>query len=393
MNKSIVLALLGVLTIAGSASAQTESRFRTGALSWTPTLTLREAGTDSNVYDEATNPRSDTSATLAPHVEGVFAMSAATVRFSGGADFVYFHRYTSERSINTRGSVRADLRGWRIRPFGRASFLDSRERVNSEIDVRARRRDRDFDAGLGLQLTTRGTLDLSASFGESTYRQGETFLGVDLPRRLNRQTVGAVARFAYEATPLTRFVAEGSAARDRFTLSPGYDGDNLRARVGVEFEPAAVLNGRAFIGFHRLVPLGELGLGFDGLTTTVELGYVLLQRTRFDLRVSRDASYSLEAQPYFLQTLYGGQITHTLLQWLDVGAQASKEAMDYPGIPERFLPTHTLNVMRYGGSVAVRPSQRTRIAGTYEFSERAAELFPDRRYDRRRFFTTITYGF
>lgn len=392
MTRTLTLTLAGVLALSGGAAAQ-EPRFRSGAVSWTPTLTLRDAGTDSNVYDEARDPKSDASAVLAPNVEGLIDLAAADVRFTAGADFVYFQRYTAERSVNTRGSVRADVRGWRFKPFGRASFLDSRERVNSEIDVRARRADRAFGAGLGIQITPRGTLEVGGSFGTSSFRQGEFFRGVDLARRLNRESTGATLRFLYELTPLTRVVTEWSASRDRFTLSPAYDGDNLNGRVGVEFEPDALLKGRATIGFHRLEPLGELGLGFDGLTAGVELGYVLLQRTRFDIRASRDTSYSYEAQPYFLQTVYGGQVVHALVDWLDVIGQVSRETMDYPGIPERLIPTDTMNVRRYGGGAAIRPASRVRMALTYEYTERVSLLVPDRQYDRRRLYTTITYGF
>ena len=395
MTKISALALLAVLACPAAAAAQNqpEGRFRTGALSWTPTLMLRDAGTDSNVYDEPTNPKRDTLGVLAPQVDGVIHLAAANLRFGAGADFVYFQRYTAERSINTRGNVRVDLRGWRFRPFGRASFLDSRERVNSEIDVRARRADRDFGLGLGIQLTPRGVLEIGGSFNQSTFRQGEIFRGVDLPRRLNRETVLGSIQFLYEITPLTRFLVEGSASKDRFTLSPAYDARNVRGRVGVDFAPDALLKGRATVGFHRLEPRGELGLGFDGVTAGVELGYILLQRTRFDVRVTRDASYSFEAQPYFLQTIYGGQVLHTLLERLDVFAQVSWETMDYPGIPERMIPADTLDVTRYGGGVAIRPAPRVSMTINYELTERAGHVTPSRQYDRRRVYTTVTYGF
>lgn len=395
MTKPSALAILAILTFPGTAVGQAapEGRFRTGALSWTPTLTLRDAGTDSNVYDEATNPKRDTSAVFAPQVEGIIQLAGANVRFGGGADFVYFHQYTAERSVNTRGNVRIEQRGWRFRPFGRASFLDSRERVNSEIDVRARRADRDVGAGLGIQLTPRGMLELAGGFNQSTFRQGETFRGIDLARRLNREMVSGSLRFLYELTPLTRFLAEGSASRDRFTLSPAYDADNVRGRVGVEFAPDALFRGRATVGFHRLEPLGSLAVGFDGLTAGVDIGYVLLQRTRFDLRVSRDASYSVEAQPYFLQTVYGGQILHTLFQRVDVFGHTSAEALDYPGLPERLIPADTLNVTRYGGGIAIRPATHMRMTINYELTERKGQLRPERSYDRRRLFTTVTYGF
>lgn len=393
MKKTIVRALLGVLAVSGEAAAQTEGRFHTGLLSWTPTLNLRDAGIDSNVYDEPIDPKRDTSAVFSPQVEGILRLTAADVRFGGSLDFVHFQRYTSERAVNSRGNVRMDLRGWRIRPFARGSFVDARERVNSELDVRARRADREAGGGVEIQVTPRAAVEVGGSFTQSTFRQGQMFRGVDLANRLNRESVGGNARLLYEVTPLTQFVVEGAASRDQFTLSPEYDANNARASAGVEFQPDALLKGKATVGFHRIEPVGALAFGFEGVHAAVDLGYVLLQRTRFDVRVARDTSYSFEAQPYFLQTIYGGQILHTLQERFDVFGLASWETLDYPGIPERRVEADTLEVTRYGGGVVVRPAVRLRITITYELTDRQARVSADRSYDRRRVYTNVTYGF
>jgi hypothetical protein len=393
MKRTLAFAFVAVFGMPDIVPAQTTGRFRSGGLTWTPTISLRDAGVDSNVYDEPTNPKHDRSAVLAPQVDGLFELSAADVKFAGGAEFVYFQRYTAERSVNTRANVRADLRLSRIRPYGTVTVLDSRERVNSEIDVRARRADRELGAGFGLAVTPRGALELGVRVGGSTFRQGVTFRGIELADRLNRESTGATARFRYEITALTDFVVEGTASRDRFTLSPGYDTDHFSGRAGFEFEPDAILKGRATVGFHRLTPLGHLGFGFEGVTAGVEVGYVLLQRTRLDVRFDRDTSYSFEAHPYFLRTLYGGEIVHTLFGPVDLIARGSWETLDYPTIAERLLPANTLEVTRYGAGIAIRPGVRIQMSVNYEFSERAGDQFPDRRYDRQRLFTNVTYGF
>jgi hypothetical protein len=395
MHRSFALALVATVLAPGFAAAQQqpEGRFQTGAVTWTPTLSLREAGIDSNVYDEPTNPREDRSAVIAPAVEGMVKMSAADVRFSGGLDFVYFHTYASERSVNSRANVRTDLRLSRIRPYATVAFLDARERVNSEIDVRARRSDKNFGGGIGLEISPRGVLEVGASLSDSTFRQGETFMGVDLPQRLNRTETGANLRLKYEVTPLTRFVAEASASRDRFTLAPGFDANNATVTGGFEFEPDAVLKGKARVGYHRIDAVGALSQEYEGITAAVELGYVVLQRTRFDVRILRDTSYSFEAQPYFVQTVYGGEVLHTLFGPVDVFARGSRETLDYPAVSPRALASGQLEVMRYGGGVALRPGPRVNMTINYELTERVGQVSADRRYDRRRLYTNVTYGF
>jgi len=392
MKRTITLMLLPLVLVAGRASAQGDGRFRSGPLTWTPTLTLRDAGYDSNVYDEPANPRRDYSAVFSPQAEGKLAFAMMDVRFGGSADFVYFQRYTNERSINSRGNARADFNLSRLKPFVGGGYLDSRERLSSEIDVRARSTDRSASAGVGIELTPRGSLELGANFSSTSIQQGETFRGVDLARRLNRESTGATARLKYEVTPLTRFFVEGGASRDKYTLSPGYDADNLNGKVGFEFEPEAVLKGRASVGFHRIEPVGPLAIPFEGLTAAVELGWVLLGRTRFDARIARDTSYSFEQQPYSLQTIYGGEILHNLYGPLDVIGRASRETLDYPGIPERNVFEDTLEITRWGGGVAIRPGTRVRLTLNYEVIDRAAQL-TDRNYGRRRLYTTVTYGF
>ncbi len=274
MKSPCVFTVVAALAMSGGVAAQTrtEGRFHTGALSWTPTLTLRDAGFDTNVFEEAVSPKRDQVAVFSPQVDGLLRLAAADVRFGGTADFVYFQRYTTERSINTRSNVGFDLRGWRVRPFGRGSFLDSRERVNSEIDVRARRSDREVSGGLGIQVTPRGVLEVAGRFGQSTFRQGEMFRGVDLAQRLNRETVGTNVRFVYDVTPLTRLLLEGAGSQDRFTLSPAYDADSMRIGAGFRFEPDALVNGHAIIGYRRIDPVGERAFGYEGITVAVDLG-------------------------------------------------------------------------------------------------------------------------
>ena len=116
-------------------------------------------------------------------------------------------------------------------------------------------------------------------------------------------------------------------------------------------------------------------------------------RTRFDLRVLRDTNYSLEAQPFFVQTLYGGEILHNLFGPLDVIARASRETLDYQSIPEQLIEAQTLHVNRYGGAVAIRAAERVRLTLNYDFTRRLGTSLPVRQYERNRFYTTVSYGF
>jgi hypothetical protein len=393
MMKTVVVTLtLSAVVLSSRVQAQ-EARFQTGNFSWTPVITLRDAGLDTNVYDEPSAPKRDHLAVLSPEVDGVLELGAASLSVEAGADFVYYQRYTDERSLNKRLATRIEVPLSRIRPFGGVTYLDTRERQNSEIDLRARRTERQFTAGLGVSLTSRASVELGARVTDARYRQGEVFRGVELATRFNRDTTGAAARIRYTLSPLTTFTLEADASRDDFVLSPEFNADNLHVRGGFQFAPDAVVMGRALVGYHKLEPRGTRAFGYDGLTTTVEIGYVLMGRTRFDVRVLRDAAASLEAQPYFVQTTYGGEILHNLFGPVDVIGRASHEWLEYPDLPEQNITAHTLDVNRYGGAVAIRPTDRVRLTFNYEFTERLGVQLPDRHYDRKRLYTTVTYGF
>jgi hypothetical protein len=378
---------------AAGAQTRPEGRFQTGSMSWTPTLTLRDAGVDTNVFDEARNPKSDTVAILSPAVQGYLQSGLWAVDFGGNVDFVYFRRYTSERSINGHALVRPELVLSRFRPFAIVDFLDTRERLNSEVDTRARREQ--WDIGFGTKITafSRTTFELSAHRATLEFREDEVYRGEDIAQRLNRWATSANARMLVDLTPLTRFAVEGQVIRDEFTFRPEQNTDNLRVNAGFEFSPDAVIQGRAKVGFHEMKPSGTAAIGYRGMTLGLDLGYVLLGRTRFDVRMLRDTSYSLEEQPYFLQTLYGTEVVHNLAGPLDLTARVSRETLDYPGIPERNVLEHVDVVARYGGGFAIRASHRLRIAVTYEVAERTSGESADLSYDRRRVYTTVTYGF
>jgi hypothetical protein len=391
MKKTLVLSV--ALFAIAARTVEAQGRFQTGNLSWTPLITLRDAGLDTNVYDAPTDPKRDRMAVVNPQVDAELETGLGTLTMAGSAEFVYFQRYASERSINGRGSALFEVPLSRIRPFGGFSYNDVRERQNSEIDLRARRTEREVTAGLGLSLTPRATFEVAGRRTDSRYREGEAFRDVELATRFNRDTTAATARIRYSLSPLTTFSVEGEASRDHFVLSPQYDGDNFRVNAGFLFAPDAVIKGRALVGYHKLDPRGASAVGYDGLTASVEIGYVLLGRTRFDARVLRDTTYSLEAQPFFVQTLYGGEILHNVFGPLDVIARASHEMLDYERLPDRLSAAHTVDVNRYGGAIAIRAAERMRLTLNYEFTERLGELFRDRHYERERFYTTVTYGF
>jgi hypothetical protein len=378
--------------LAGDAD-QGAGRFVFGPLNWTPTIVLRDAGLDSNVFDEPENPKEDTVAVVAPSVDASLRTGLFSMTTVGGVEFVYFDRYTNERSINGRLATRIEFPLTRIRPFVGVAYTDAKERTTPEIDLRARYDQLELSGGLGLQLTSRGLLRMYGRTSERSFDDNQTFRSVDLAERLNHRTEGAGLQFRYNITPLTSLLADGLLSRDRFVHVAQHDTDNVRVQGGVEFAPDAIIRGRALVGFHQMQAVGSEAIPYDGVMASVDLTYVLLGRTRFTGRAARDTTYSFEEQPYYLQTSTAFDVLHNLIGPVDIIGRVAREKLDYQGLPARSIAARVDYIDRWGGALSVRISERSSIALNYDWTERRSAKAPEYDYNRRRLFTTVNYGF
>jgi hypothetical protein len=388
-----------VFASAAMAQAQTDtnpSRFVLGPLGWTPTLTLRDAGVDSNVFNTPSTetPKQDVTGSLTPSVDSVLTLGVMQLATQGRADFVYFERYTNERAINGRVAGRMQFPTTRVHPILTGSWERAKERTSNEIDIRAPRTEMGYSVGLGAQITPGSSLTVTGGLSDLRYDEGTKFQGADLAARLNRQTKTANATFRGTLTPLTKFVVMLDGARDEFTAAASHNSDNLRGFTGLEFAPDAIIRGHAGIGYHKMLPRGsDLSLNFSGWTSQADLSYTLLGRTRFTGRTSHDTSYSgLENRPYYVSTIGGLEVTHNLVGPIDLELRGNREKLDYTatstGLPARREFADTL-----GGGLIIRMSMQTRIGFHYDDLQRRSSDGPQSEYSRRHMYTSVTYGF
>ena len=96
--------LLLALALAPSpAAAQSDSdrpSLRLGPVEFRPRLVFRDVGIDNNVFNEHTNPKRDFTLTASPDLEISTHPGRLRLAYTSAADFVYFRKYTSERSRN-----------------------------------------------------------------------------------------------------------------------------------------------------------------------------------------------------------------------------------------------------------------------------------------------------
>lgn len=369
----------------------------------TPGIQLRDLGVDSNVFNEAEDPKSDFTFTLSPRLDVAVPFGRTLLLKSPvGVDFIYYQKYSGQRSASPRVAPRAEIFFNRLSFFGEGSYARNRQRPNYEIDVRALRTERSAGGGVGYQFSPK--LGIEASFHRSDvkYAAGETFLDVSLRETLNRKSDTYATAVKYAITPLTTIVMRAEQTQDRFEFSKERDADTLRVTPGVEFNARALISGSAYVGVRRFNTKSAQLEDFNGLVASATLAYTLLGRTAFIVNAERDVTYSFERfQPYFVVNNYGLTVRHRLAGKFDVTAGAARYRYAYRDLinPALSVPSTLLagprvdNTKSYTVSLGYYLGPDVRLGFGTTYWQRESNSLRYRDYDALRTGVSLNYGF
>jgi hypothetical protein len=398
---SLLAWLAASVVVAGSADAQTlppdpveVGSLQVGPLALNPRFEVLNVGIDSNIFNEEEGPKEDFTATLRPGLDGGLRLGRARFTYRGHLDVVYFQQYTNERALNRSGEARAELRLARIVPYVTVAGATTRERPNSEIDLRARRATYALGGGATVLLLSRTALVLGAERQTIGYDAGQQFGGEDLAIQLNGTREAFEGGFRLALTPLTTLALVGSRERVRFEFSPDRDSESVRIMNRFEFDPTAIVTGSAAIGYRRFVPDNPALQAFRGIVAQVEVRYTMLERTRVETRFTRDVEYSFDNdQPYYVTT--GGNLTVTqqIRGPVDVQVVAGRERLRYQPRTDVVVDAAGLDTTStIGGGFGYRLGHTARLGVNVEFTDRESHR-TGRSYERRRIFASVTYRF
>ena len=397
--RACVLALACVL-VGGAhpAAAQApedpfeSARFRMGPVRFTPALELTSLGRDTNVFNEAEDPKSDTTAAIGPTVR--FWMRPGALRVSGhaGGQYLYFRQYDTQRAWNTTNDLKLELVMTRLTPFVSAEYVDTKDRVGYEIDSRSRRRDIAGTVGTALRLGGKTAIVASYRRYQGEYDENETFLGATLARELNRDEERTELQFRHALTPLTTFVLRNELGRDRFAGSQLRDSDSLRVMPGFELQPAALISGTVFVGYRKFDAKNERIEDYSGLAAAVSAIYVR-HATKFEAKVDRDLAYSYSIErPYYALLDTGLVVTHRFPQRWEAVGRVSRQALSYRLADPDAGESPTDRGYTYGAGIGVLPAETLRLGFDVLYSTRRSEVEGRRDFDGTRVFGSITYG-
>jgi hypothetical protein len=286
------------------------AKWKLGPFRIAPTLYLTDAGYDTNLYyGFGGSPVKDYTLTAGPGFTVYLPVSQKIIlQAAESPQYVYYQKTRSERTWNNYLSSHLNLAFNRIFISLGGSVNNAKQRWNTEVDIRPRRREQIIDGTILWQATKKTSFNVQGSRSIYDYENLEFDL-FNLRDRLNR-TEDRLSLIAYhQLTYRVRLFVEGQYATYTFERQASRDRDSRGYGVfgGFEFAPLGVIRGRINIGYKTLEPLNEARSGFRGLAGDSQVSVRLLKFLTVRTSYRRDIQFSIwYDNAYYVDSRAGG---------------------------------------------------------------------------------------
>ena len=331
----MLLLLLGAAPVWAQEAPPTGApTIRLGPLGLTPRISITDIGVDTNIKSQSENPQRDFTAVINPAVDLQLTMRRVELSATTELGYRYFGSVIGERALDVTQDARLTIGMNRVAPFIDGSYASETRRPNLEIDARVHRTQQRVGIGTEVRIGPQTTLEVGVERGLLLFDDVE-FAGANLRSELNRESSLARALFRMALTPLTTFVVTGEAQRDRFEFSPVRDANMVSVLPGFELDPAALIEGSAFVGYRSFKAVHPSLPDFGGVIADVAVAYTLLGRTRFAVTGERSVEYSFEPrEPYYLLSGGGLVVTQALGGRWDALGRFERSSLAYRQIAD-----------------------------------------------------------
>jgi hypothetical protein len=372
-----------------------EAPIRFGPLSLKSTIALSNVGIDTNVFNAASNdaPQSDFTMTFTPVTDVWLRMGRTWVSGRVDVDWVYYETFASERSANADYLIGAARTFNRLALKGSARYVSTRERPGFEIDARSDRTETEWDGSIEMRALPQTYFGARAWRRRVSFDRDEVFRGANLAEELNRTIDAQAFTVRHVVTSLTTVSLQVGREEERFKLSSLRDADSTRVIGTATFQPRALINGTATVGYRYFTPRSADVPVYRGATSAVNLSYTRRGITRFGFDASRDVQPSLEfGHPYYLETGVGGLVQHQVFGPFDVLARMGTRRLAYRdrlGVPLE-VSNRTDRVRSFGLGAGYRLGSDKRVGFTIERQNRTSNVHAYG-YRGLRFGMSLTY--
>lgn len=380
----------GPLTSTLTETEPTAGIFNLGSLKLAPGITINHIGVDSNVFNEASDPKEDFIASLKPDLSAFLRLRFLQLSAYGGGDLNWFRTYESENSSGYAARARMDVLLSRVFPFVGYGITKTRERASSEIDVRANNVQTEGSAGLGFRWSEMGSLYASVVTTRTEFEAAFED-GTDLSETLNRDSEDYSVGLRTAVTPLTTLTLRAGYRRDLFDAVPERNADRRYLSGAFNFGPQAVFTGVATIGYEDYRPADPRVRSFRGVSASVALSYPLFEVARINFAYMRNLEYSFDvSEAYYKVNRYDLTFTQRLRGAIDAQISAGRTYSNYGQSENSPARTDLYDVLN--GSLGYNLRNRTRIGLNYGYFRRTSVL-PLNSFEGRKIFLSWTYAF
>ena len=394
LTAALVLALTPARALAQAGDADAGGTAQVGPVGLKPSIGVRTEY-DSNVFRTVTEPMADVISIVGANTDAQARVRRIGLTVNGAADWVHYSRFDRERGANASGGLKVDFLFNRFTPYVSTSYTNSRQRLNHEIDIRARNQQSTVAIGGIVHLGGKTDIELSATRSRTDYA-GETMIdGVNLGAALNRSSDQVTLSMHREVTTRTRLTLSGEVDRDQFGVSSYRDADNMRLTAG--FESTGAIKGHARAGMQMLKP-SEPGVP-AARGPFLSVGTTATVRDRLQIGVDAERDMVPSYRPtiaYYESYNYGGSISYALRRSLRLSAQIARRYADYQsgiGLLPSAADAAGIDVeTSYGSGIRFLFGQSMSIdfAGTY--TERTSPLL-SRRFEGMNVRAGISHAF
>lgn len=273
-------------------------RFKFGPFYLTPKVELRNAGVDTNVYNQRQNPVTDTSVVVRPSLTGALPVGRR-VRLQGDGylDFNYFRRQSTERSTDFGVEGTGELDFGPFTFFAGGGGLQARQPFGIDLDERIRRQEKfgggGFDMRLGrmFQVTVRGD-KRQFRYAPSRVR------GAELQRALDRDSLSGAVELRSKLSVFTTGVASAEVIEDTFVRQRDAARTTRSYRLlgGFELDRGALFSGTLMVGVRHIPSSAAGGIApYTGPALRVSTTIPVRSVAQLSLAADRDVYYAVWA--------------------------------------------------------------------------------------------------
>ena len=292
-------------------AAMKRAPWRIGPFHIQPSVVISNAGVDSNVLYSPTNPIKDFTITAGPAAKiYIPVVRRFVLSLYGSPQYVWYAKTARERSWNyyLNASAQLSLRNVFFSLDG--VYSDARERWNTEIDIRPRRKEEGFGGSVLVKAAWKTSFSLAYRTAKYNYQSIDSVEGFNFRERLNRKESYANISLFYQLGTERRFFMDFEYGLYQFEfLSQAAikNSQSYAGYAGFEFSQLGRrVRGRVRLGYKKFDVRSAEGLDFKGFVGDSQLSIRLAKP--FALRGSyvRDVHFSIwYDNPYFIESRPG----------------------------------------------------------------------------------------